>query len=174
MSSTPDPRWQLDPNYRVEPFSEQSSLGESDIIELWTKEGGLPPSEAQRRLSEVLLVAGDRDGRLAGVATAYLAHSDQLRAELWYFRTMVASAHRNSNIAVTVALRGREYLDERYATGADGRGIGIIFEVENEGLRRAFPQAHWMPTDFLFIGESARGAHVRVHYFPGAPAPEPE
>jgi hypothetical protein len=31
-----------------------------------------------------------------------------------------------------------------------------------------------MPTDFLFIGENSRGDHVRVHYFPGVAAPDPE
>jgi hypothetical protein len=121
----------------------------------------------------VLFVAGDQEGRLAGVSTAYLARSDQLRAEMWHFRAFVAQAHRQSNIAVTLALTGRDHLKQRFASGADRRGLGIIFEVENKGLQRAFPEAQWMPTDFLFIGEDARGAHVRVHYFPGALAPEP-
>ena len=36
-----------------------------------------------------------------------------------------------------------------------------------------FNQAKWMPTEFTFIGENAKGDHVRVHYFPGARAPLP-
>jgi hypothetical protein len=58
--------------------------------------------------------------------------------------------------------------------GGDRRGIGLLFEVENEGLKRIFPEARWMPTDFLCIGENQRGDHVRVHHFPDVPAPEPD
>lgn len=173
MSSTPDARWQLDPGYRIELFSEQESIGAREIIELWTGEAGLSPAEAERRVAEVLFVACSLQGQLAGICTAYLARNDQLRTELWHSRTFVAAAHRKSNIAVSIALAGRDHLQDRFASGADRRGIGIIFEVENRGLQQAFPEARWMPTDFQFIGENSRGAHVRVHYFPGAPAPEP-
>jgi hypothetical protein len=48
-----------------------------------------------------------------------------------------------------------------------------VFEVENEGLKRYFPHGRWYESDVMFIGENARGAHVRVHYFPGVYAPEP-
>jgi hypothetical protein len=57
-------------------------------------------------------------------------------------------------------------------SGADTRAAGIVFEVQNEGLK-LINDATWLPTDFTFIGESRRGDHVRVHYFPGAVAPEP-
>ncbi len=168
-----DPRWQLTSGYRVEPFAEQSLVSSEDAIALWTSEGVLGPEEAQRRVSEIVLVATDAEQRLSGICTAYLQHNQQLRTELWYFRAFVASAHRQFNLAVTLALQGRDHLVNRYVSGSDRRGIGIIFEVENRGLQRAFPEARWMPTNFLFIGENEHGAHVRVHYFPGAHAPEP-
>jgi hypothetical protein len=40
-------------------------------------------------------------------------------------------------------------------------------------LKRTIPQAVG-PLQAMFIGENERGSHVRVHYFPGALAPEPE
>src|SRR5207302_1925310 len=140
----------------------------------WMREGVLPLDEARRRLAEVLFVATDSQRRLAGICTTYLKHNDQLRAELWHYRTFVPTAHRQSNIAVALALRARDHLVRRFVSGEDRRGIGIIYEVENEGLKRHFPKALWLPTDFLFIGETAAGSHVRVHYFPGALAPEPD
>ena len=60
---------------------------------------------------------------------------------------------------------------QRFTSGADTRGAGIIFEVENEGLKRGFPEALWLPEEFSFIGENAHGDHVHVHYFPGATVP---
>jgi hypothetical protein len=119
-------------------------------------------------------VASDAQGSLAGVATAYLARNEQLGADMWHLRAMVARAHRRSNIAVSLAVSGRERLVERFVSEEEPRGLGVIFEVENDGLKRAFPKGLWTPSDVLFIGESVRGAHVRVHYFPGVHAPEPE
>jgi hypothetical protein len=168
-----DDRWRLSPGYRVASLRDHTAIGEEDVIAMWTAEGVLPPEEASRRAAEILLVATDQQNAVAGVCTTYLQRNDQLRADMWYFRTFVASAHRQYNLAVTLALEGRDYLVDRYVSGRDTRGLGIIFEVENQGLQRHFPEALWLPTDFLFIGESSNGAHVRVHYFPGVLAPEP-
>jgi hypothetical protein len=170
----PDPRWELASGYRIDPFTEQDAVSGEDAVALWTNEGVLALAEAQRRVAEILLVSTDSRRRLAGICTTYLQRNEQLRAELWHYRTYVAAGHRQFNIAVALALAGRDHLVRRYVRGEDRRGIGIIFEVENEGLQRHFPEARWMPTDFLFIGENDLGAHVRVHYFPGALAPEPD
>jgi hypothetical protein len=70
-------------------------------------------------------------------------------------------------------VKGRDELVRRYADGEDRRGIGLIFEVESELLKRAYPVAYWPWTDVTFVGENARGDDVRVHYFPGALTPEP-
>jgi hypothetical protein len=159
--------------YRIERFDSQDDVSAEDVVELWLREGALSPDEAQRRVSEVFLVATDGAGRPAAVSTTYLRRSEQLRAELWHTRVFVAASHRRSGIALELALAGREALAERFVSGADRRGIGIIFEVESELLKRHFPQAVWPRTQFTFIGETPNGSHVRVYYFPGANAPEP-
>ncbi len=169
----PDQHRQLAGGYRIDLFAEQDIVGAADIVAMWTREGALSGAEAQRRASEILLVATDRRGQPVGVSTTVLRHNDQLRAPLWYIRAFVATAHRQSKIALVLALTARDHLVGRFNRGEDRRGIGLIVEVENEGLRRHFSGALWQQTDFLFIGESDRGAHVRVHFFPGAQAPEP-
>ncbi len=58
-------------------------------------------------------------------------------------------------------------------SGADTRASGVIVEVENQMLMTYFNRALWVYSDFTYIGDSPRGAHVRVHYFPGAQAPLP-
>ena len=117
-----------------------------------------------------MLVAIDDAGRLAGVTTRYLQHNDQLRMDLWYIRAFTAQAHRKSAIATALAVRGREWLEQRFVSGQDTRAAGLIYEVESELLKRIFPNAIWKPADVLFIGENDQGAHVRVHYFAGAMA----
>lgn len=161
------------PGYEVVAFEGQDRIGREDVISTWTEEGGLARREAERRLDELLLVAIDQHGALAGVSTAYLARNHQLHADMWYLRAFTASAHRKSNVALTLALASRDRLIDRFVAGEDRRGLGVVMEIENEGLRRRFPRGLWFETDFLFIGRSGRGADVRVHYFPGVHAPEP-
>lgn len=144
------------------------------MIELWTREAEVDQAEAERRAAELLLVASTEDRSLAGVSTSYLQRNEQLRAELWHTRVYVSEPHRQSGLAIELALAARDHLCERFATGEDPRGIGILFEVQSDVLKRFIPQAIWPHTKFVFIGEDARGDHIRVYYFPGALAPEPD
>jgi hypothetical protein len=163
--------WPVPPDYDIALFAAQDAIGADDVIALWTGEGGLPEAEARRRVDELLLVATDREGRLAGVATRYLKHNEQLRMDLWYFRALTAQAHRKSFVATSLAVLGREHLEAAYVSGRDTRAAGLIYEVESEILKQLFPNAVWFPADVIYIGDSPNGAHVRVHYFAGAEAP---
>ena len=62
----------------------------------------------------------------------------------------MAAAHRRSDVAITLARQSRDLLRERW-TGGDTRAGGVIIEVENAGLKQAFPQADWLWIDFMFI-----------------------
>jgi GNAT superfamily N-acetyltransferase len=159
---------------RIELFAEQDLVSEQDVVDLWTSEALLKEEEARRRLDELLLVATTPSGELAGLATTFLKRNDQLRAELWHYRTFVAESHRQTNVALAMALTARDHLVQRFVSREDDRGLGIIFEIENEILKRFEPRAVWPRTGFAFIGETPRGAHVRVHYFPGVLAPDPD
>jgi hypothetical protein len=92
--------------------------------------------------------------------------------DLWHYRGFVAEAHQRTRVGVNLALTSRDHLKRRYASGEDTRAGGIVYEVQNEGLKQ-INNAVWLPTDYAFVGENERGDHVRVHYFPGAPAPGP-
>jgi hypothetical protein len=168
----PNATWELEHGYRVEPFADQDAVGHQAVIDLWTREGAVPQEEALRRVHEVVLVATDAAGELVGVSTAYLQRNAQLGIDLWYYRGLVAHAHQRSSIGVHLALIGRDHLKSLFVSGRDTRGAGIVFEVQNEGLKQ-INNAVWLPSDFTYIGENERGDHVRVHYFPGALAPDP-
>lgn len=159
--------------HRIDLFAEQDSVSPEDVIALWTREGVVAPDEAARRVGEVRLVATDERRQLVGVATTYLRRNEQLRAHLWYYRAFVSASHRAADVARLLALLGRDHLCRRYVDGQDRRAIGIIYEVENEGLKRYAHHARWPELHFTFIGENAAGAHVYVHYFLGAIPPEP-
>jgi hypothetical protein len=164
----------LEDRYRIVPLTEAGDATPDDVLALWARESAVPEPEASRRVHEVHLVAIDRSAGLAGVSSAYLQRNAQLRLDLWYYRAFVAKAHRRSSLAAQLALHGRDLLQDRFTSGEDTRAAGVIYEVENEGLKRYFNKALWLPPDFTFIGENERGDHVRVHYFPGAQAPIPQ
>lgn len=165
---------QLGPGLRIEVYAEQDQVSDEDVIALWTSEAGLSDEEARRRILEVHLVGIDDDDGVVAISSAYLQRNPQLDMRLWYYRVFVAPEHRMSSLAVLLALRGRELLKGRFTSGEDDRAPGAIYEVENPGLKSYFNQALWLPTRFTFIGENAKGDHVRVHYFPGATVPAAE
>ena len=166
---TADP---LDEGYRIEPMTEQSEVTEADILDLWRRENVIPEAEARKRVHEVHLVGLHEEDGLVGLSSAYLRRNDQLNLDLWYYRAYVSSAHRRSNVAVNLAVSGRDHLQERYVSGQDVRGQGIAYAVEHDGLKQV-NQALWLPTGLTFIGVNAKDDHIRVRYFPGALAAEP-
>ncbi|HYU15808.1 MAG TPA: hypothetical protein VEL05_07050, partial [Candidatus Acidoferrum sp.] len=163
----------LEDRYRIQPLTETGEISADDVLRLWARAGAVPLAEAQRRVHEVQLVASERDEGVVGVSSVYLQRNAQLRMDLWYYRTYVASAHRHSNLAAQLIFGNRDLVEERFVSGEDTRAAGIVFELENEGLKKYFNKALWLPADFTFIGENQRGDHVRVHFFPGARAPVP-
>lgn len=162
--------WDLESGPPIERFDAQDAVSEDDVIAFWLREGAVDADAARRRVAQLHLIAADGD-EIVGVSSRLLAHNAQLGMPMWYYRAFVGAAHRRSATAVRLAVTGRRLLEEAYVAGEDRRAGGIVYEVENEGLKQLFPDAIWMPTDFAFIGENAKSDHVRVHYFPGAKAP---
>ncbi|MGA9370542.1 MAG: hypothetical protein WBV53_01700 [Solirubrobacterales bacterium] len=172
LEATRDEAYPVDDRFRVEPLAE-SEVTADDVLALWGREQAVPTQEAQRRVHEVELVAVLPDEGVVGVSTAYIQRNPRLGMDFWHYRTYVARSQRHSNLAGRLALAVRDHLEGRFVSGQDTRAAGMIFEIENEGLKTYFNRALWLPLDFVFIGENQRGDHVRVHYFPGARVPAP-
>ncbi len=174
LDETAATEYPLEEGYAIEPLAGSDRATPDDVLEMWARERAITDqAEARRRVHEVQMVALGPEGDVAGVSTAYLQRNPQLRLDLWYYRTYVAPPHRHGNLAAQLIFRTRDELEGRHARGEDTRAEGILFELENPGLRRYFNRGLWLPAGFLFISENRRGAHIRVHYFPGARAPAP-
>lgn len=163
--------WSIDERYRVEPYRGDPEVSNA-ILQLWAREGVVDPSEAQRRVHEALNVVLDRDEGVIALSTAYIQRSAQLGMDLWYFRTFVSTPHRNTHVATQLTMHNRDLLEQRFTSGEDTRAGGVCFELENQGMRKYLNTAIWQPVDFIFIGDNDRGDPIRVHYFPGAQAPQ--
>jgi hypothetical protein len=163
----------LGDEYRLERLADSDSVTAEDVVALWSEAGALSSEEAERRVAEVAFVAVHETDGLAGLSTTYLAHNAQLRMDLWYYRTYVAAGHRRSSLAFLLIHRTVDDLESRWSGGEDRRAAGVMFELQNELLKKSRNAAVWRTTGFAFIGENARGDHCRVRYFPGALAPIP-
>lgn len=157
-----------DDRYRIVHIAEADAVGEEDVLALWQREGAMPAEVARRRVGEVAFVGLDEREGLVAVSTVYLQHSQRLGMDMWHYRTFVAEGHRRSLLAAELTLATTNHLEEQFVAGRDRRGAGVLMEVENPMLKAHRNQAIWPYTRFAFIGENARGNHVRVRYFPEA------
>lgn len=164
--------WSIDERYSLRPYAGEPEVTKG-ILRLWASEGVVQHEEAQRRVHETLNVVIDRDGGVIALSTAYIQRNDQLSMNLWYFRTFVASPHRNTHVGTQLTMHNRDLLEQRFTAGEDTRAGGVGFELQNPGMRKYLNAAAWTPVDFIFIGDNERGEPVRVHYFPGARVPLP-
>jgi hypothetical protein len=162
--------WSIDERYRVEAYAGDPEVARG-ILELWGREGVVRRQEAQRRVHETLNVVIEREEGVVALSTAYVERSQQLGMDLWFFRTFVATPHRNTHVATQLTMHNRDLLERRFLSGEDTRAGGVGFELQNQGMRKYLNTAIWQPVDFIFIGDSERGDPVRVHYFPGARVP---
>ena len=166
-----DVDYSLEDRYRIEPLADTTSVSPEDVLALWAREGAVAGEQAHRRVHEVRLVATTTDGELAGVSTVFLERNPRLRMDIWNYRTFVAPSHRMSNLAAQLIIRNRDELESRFTSGEDTRAQGVLFALQNDGMKKHLNNAYWPPSDFTFIGDNSRGDHVRVHYFPGARVP---
>jgi hypothetical protein len=163
--------WSIDDRYRVEPYKGDTEVA-NGILAMWARERAVQPEqEARRRVHEALNLVIDRDDGVVAVSTAFIQRSAQLGLELWYFRTFVSSAHRNTHVATQLTMHNRDLLEQRFISGENTRAAGVAFELENQGMRKYLNTAIWQPVDFIYVGDNDRGVPVRVHYFPGARVP---
>ena len=157
---------------RIELWDQQDAVAPEDVLVFWAAEDAMPEAVARERVREVLAVAVGEDGAVQAVSTTLLARNRQLGLDLWQLRVFVGAAHRRGALAIDLARTGRDELVRR-ATAGTIPGAGVLFVVESRVLAEAFPDAIWPRLDFAYVGRTARGRPIRVHYFPGALAPEP-
>lgn len=138
------------------------------IRAFWRDERALT-DEAQmnERLKQVVLHALDADGRLAGVCTAMAATPPSLGQPLYFWRCFVGARWRSTPLVMSLLKRSCALLED-YAAAIGHPCIGVLLELENARFRDKGRAAVWWNPRFTYVGRSARGLDLRVHYFKGA------
>ena len=140
----------------------------SDLLAFWKREGAIPDeAQAKARLKQVVILARDAQGEIAGVCTALPMTPPQLAQPMYFWRTFVAPKWRTSRLFFTLLTHSFDALDE-YARERDFPCIGVLLELENARFGEVFRKAEWHKTHFVYIGKSPRDLDMRVRYFAGA------
>lgn len=142
---------------------------EAEIIQFWLDQKALPSEEeAKKRVPQVAFVARNPANDIVAISTVYPQMSPQLANYLFYARVFVADAARRSHTGQDLLLTAVEFFESRFKEGHNPKIIGLFLEVENAALKQARNQAVWPTTGFVYLGQNARGDHLRVRYFEGA------
>lgn len=115
----------------------------AEVVTLWTTKAALPYHEAERRLSELVLMVRDPAGRLIGVSTARQGRVQQDGEEHWFLRMFFQQESRG--------VRGlaAHTLEVAFGLLASRPGpAGVILVTENPKLHsrriaEAFRRLHW-------------------------------
>ena len=150
-----------------------------EVASFWLAESALPDGEdAQERARQLLVVARDPSGRVAGVSTALPIHVDRLGFKCFFYRTFVGQTHRTTGLHSTglvqqILAESRRLLNERFQAGYDSGVLGIYIEVENPTVMRVRNEVIWqdLGANIVYIGKRRDGRHLRVWYFDGARIP---
>ncbi|NLB12866.1 MAG: hypothetical protein GX826_02440 [Gammaproteobacteria bacterium] len=145
-----------------------SDADAAELLEFWKREGAIPDeAQARARLAQVVLLARDAEGAIAGVCTAYAMTPPQLGQPMYFWRGFIAPKWRSTRLIGTLLSRSCEVLGE-HARNNGFPCIGILLELENDRFGSVGRKAEWVNPRFSYIGKSPRGLDVRAHYFRGA------
>lgn len=153
----------------IDVWQQASDQDQEDARALWIEQGAITDEAAiKERLPQLCVLARDADDKLLAITTAYEQANRQLNNYFYAMRMFVGEDARRMQIGFHLLHKLIATLESRFVTGQQTRCIGVLFELENQAVQKARPQAVWPTTGFVYIGNNANGDHIRVRYFKDA------
>jgi hypothetical protein len=141
---------------------------EQEIAAFWVAEKALPnEAAALQRAKQAVCIARNDEGKLIAVCSVQAKLVPRLRQRLYYYRTFVGAAHRNSKLVYPMMMEARKALQEYTLSLPQPECIGMLIEFENKGLGTAYRMAYDADSKFTFVGFSPKGLDQRLSYFDG-------
>lgn len=141
----------------------------SELVAFWHDHKVIgDDAAAAARAQQAICVMRDEHGALTGVGTAQLRVLPRLRQPMYYFRLFFAPRLRGRQHFLRFYRRAKQILQDYSAGLENPESLGLLLELENAKLGKAYPHAHEPDFDATFIGYSPRGLQLRVSYFQGA------
>ena len=96
---------------------------------------------AATRALQAVCIARDGTGAVCGVVTAVVKVLPRLRQPLYYYRMFFARALRGQQQFLPAFRKARQILQDYNATLDTPESLGLLFELENDKLGKAYPHA---------------------------------
>lgn len=142
---------------------------EQELVDFWREQQAIPnEDEARKRADQAICVLRDGGGALAGVATAIVKVLPRLRQPMYYYRIYIARSQRGREAFLPMVRESRQILQDFNRGLERPESLGLLFEIENGKLGKAYPHAYEPTFDATFIGYSPRGKGLYVSYFADA------
>lgn len=137
----------------------------ADVIAFWDRMGALPatvtPEERARQLTSVAY----RDGRVLGVATAYIDDVARLRCRLAFIRNLVDPAERRGLVSSGVTRHSREILERWSLAHPEEKVLGMAAVVQSSQLAGRARYPIWSNSGLNLTGLTEDGQQFRVSWF---------
>ncbi len=135
-----------------------------DAQAFWRAQGVLGPQEAERRVSELCAVAY-ADGKVVGVATAYLTELETLKSRFAIFRCSVAPERQN--LPYRMAVFSRQVLERWSADNPQEDVMGMAAIIPSGQFREAQRNPLWTEggLNLTLVGHTRSGDQLRVAWF---------
>lgn len=146
-------------------WGELSEAEADELVAFWLAHKALPHEQAARaRLAQLVMYARDAEGAVAAVCTAVPQTPPQLGQPVYFYRSFVAPAWRQS-LVVFRLLKKAVALLEAHGRENQWPCIGVLLELENRRFGEKGRMPVWPGIDFVYVGKSPRGLECRIHWF---------
>ena len=141
----------------------------AELVAFWQAHRAIASvDEARQRAQQAVCTLRDESGAICGVATAVVKITPRLRQPTYYYRIFLAPAVRGHDAFLPMVRQSKQAL-HAYNQGLERpESLGLLFELENGKLGKAYPHAYEPVFDAAFIGYSPSGKQLRVSYFSDA------
>lgn len=142
---------------------------QSELVAFWNDHKVIGnDAAAAERAQQAICIMRDEHGALSAVGTAQLKVLPRLRQPMYYFRLFFTPRLRGHHHFLPFYRHAKQILQDYSAGLEKPESLGLLLELENTKLGKAYPHAHEPDFDATFIGYSPRGLQLRVSYFQGA------
>ena len=133
-----------------------------EVVAFWLSNGAIgDAAEAQRRTSELVCVARDGGGEIAGVNTAYRGDLPSDNAAFYFYRMFIRP--RNRQLVLALGLIRAAMVVLRQRSDPDVRGMALV--TENPKLMRAGGRRLLKNLGWRRRGNDARGLDLWLFEF---------
>lgn len=136
------------------------------LVAFWTGHGLLVETAARERLKDVVCVALDTEGEIAGVNSVYAEALEPVGGRtFWVYRNFVLPEAAAAKDAMVKA--AFEALQAGFDPQSPGP-IGICLLIADRAEMKRRPEAEWLDPRIIYAGYLVDGRQVRIGYFEGA------